>query len=143
MEKYDVSLKYIKIEITESVLMKSYNENLIILNEIKKLGGSIALDDFGTGYSSLAYLTLYPIDTLKIDKAFVSKIGLKKEGAIVDAIVAMAKSMSLSLIAEGVETRAHMEYLKALDCDAMQGFYFSKPLNAEESTLYLQQYRAH
>ena len=143
MSMYRIRGEQLSLEITESSLLDQSDAVVKLLEEIRQRQISISLDDFGTGYSSLAYLTLYPIDTLKIDKAFVSKIGLKKEGAIVDAIVAMAKSMSLSLIAEGVETRAHMEYLKALDCDAMQGFYFSKPLNAEESTLYLQQYRAH
>lgn len=128
MEKYDVSLKYIKIEITESVLMKSYNENLIILNEIKKLGGSIALDDFGTGYSSLNYLTKLPIDILKIDRSFiVDLMSSEKSRCIVKNIINLSHELGIEVIAEGVEEIEQVNYLKSINCDKIQGYYFSKP----------------
>lgn len=128
MEKYDVSLKYIKIEITESVLMKSYNENLIILNEIKKLGASIALDDFGTGYSSLNYLTKLPIDILKIDRSFiVDLMSSEKSRCIVKNIINLSHELGIEVIAEGVEEIEQVNYLKSINCDKIQGYYFSKP----------------
>lgn len=99
---------------------------------------SIALDDFGTGYSSLAYLTEYPIDVLKIDRAFVSKIGDQKQEAIVNAMIAMGKSMGLKLVAEGVETEEQVIYLQKQQCDFLQGFFFSRPLHPNQILQYLQ-----
>ena len=128
MEKYDVPLKYIKIEITESILMKSYDENVSILNEIKKLGGSIALDDFGTGYSSLNYLTKLPIDILKIDRSFiVDLMSNEKSRCIVKNIINLSHELGIEVIAEGVEDIEQVNYLKSINCDKIQGYYFSKP----------------
>lgn len=128
MNKYDVSLKYIKIEITESILMKSYNENISILNEIRKLGGSVALDDFGTGYSSLNYLTKLPIDILKIDRSFiVDLVDNEKNRCIVRNIINLSHELGIEVVAEGVEDIEQVNYLKSINCDKIQGYYFSKP----------------
>ena len=95
------------------------------------------MDDFGTGYSSLAYLAAYPIDILKIDRAFITKIGSTKDDAIVNAIIAMGKAMGMKLVAEGVENLEQIKYLKQQGCDYFQGYYFSRPLNAEDCTEFL------
>jgi sensor c-di-GMP phosphodiesterase-like protein len=96
------------------------------------LGIKIAVDDFGTGYSSLSYLQQFPINTLKIDKAFVSSINISKGGtSIVNAIVAMAKGLSLNLVAEGVETDPQLEYLRDLGCAEIQGWLFGKAESAD------------
>lgn len=137
LAKFNLSTENIQLELTESSLLDKSEHVIDLLNQIKQRKISIALDDFGTGYSSLAYLAAYPIDTLKIDKAFVSKIGNSKDEAIVNAIIAMGKAMGMSLIAEGVETEAQIEYLKNQGCDLFQGYYFSKPLTTSESTRYL------
>jgi EAL domain-containing protein (putative c-di-GMP-specific phosphodiesterase class I) len=107
---------------------------------LKERNISIALDDFGTGYSSLAYLTEYPIDILKIDRAFISKIGNAKQDAIVNAMIAMGKTIGLKVVAEGVETEQQCEYLKRQNCDILQGYLFAKPLTAVHATEYLQQH---
>ncbi|TCM67796.1 diguanylate cyclase/phosphodiesterase with PAS/PAC sensor(s) [Acinetobacter calcoaceticus] len=142
MSMYQVTGPQIALELTESSLLDHTDHVIELLKQIKQRQISISLDDFGTGYSSLAYLSQYPIDTLKIDKLFVSKIGNVRDGAIVDAIIAMAKAMGMNVIAEGVETRAQLEYLIKHECNVLQGFYFSKPLTALESTDYLNQYRS-
>jgi len=101
------------------------------LRKLTSLGIKIAIDDFGTGYSSLSYLQQFPINTLKIDKAFVSSIHTDEGGSsIVDAIVAMAKGLKLNLIAEGVETDPQLEYLKDLGCEEIQGYLFGKAESA-------------
>jgi len=126
---------YLELELTEGLLVQHTEENIEILQQLKTMGVRIAIDDFGTGYSSLSYLKRLPIDTLKIDRAFVEEIASgKKDAAIVDAIIAMAHSMSLHVIAEGVETEAQTQYLDSRRCQSVQGFYFSHPLAAEDIT---------
>jgi EAL domain-containing protein (putative c-di-GMP-specific phosphodiesterase class I) len=99
------------------------------------LGLALSIDDFGTGFSSLSYLHKFPIDTLKIDKSFVSGLGRENEGtAIVRTIIAMAKNLSLRTVAEGVETEAQYRFLLEEGCDAIQGYYFGRPLPASEVT---------
>ncbi|QIO05409.1 EAL domain-containing protein [Acinetobacter shaoyimingii] len=139
LSTYDVAPQSIELELTESSLVNKSEEVIELLNKIKERGIEIALDDFGTGYSSLAYLTDYPINTLKIDKSFISKIGKSKDEAIVNAIIAMGKALGLSLVAEGVETFEQIEYLQQRGCDFFQGYYFSKPLNSTQSTEFLNQ----
>ncbi len=118
------------IEITESVMLKYVDNALIALNEIKKLGISIHIDDFGTGYSSLSYLKKFPIDTLKIDKSFVDDIIDKDESGrlLVNTILSMGKSLNLTTVAEGVETKEQYEFLRDNGCDTIQGYYFAKPM---------------
>lgn len=123
----------LELEITESMVMHHVDKALAQLHEIKNLGVKIAIDDFGTGYSSLAQLKRFPIDTLKVDRSFIREVAHDLEDqAITDAIIAMGKSLSLTIIAEGVETREQHDFLQAHACDEMQGFYFSRPVAARD-----------
>ncbi|WP_338779911.1 EAL domain-containing protein [Metabacillus sp. FJAT-52054] len=118
-----------EIEITESAMIENKEETISKLNELKKLGIKISLDDFGTGYSSLSYLQELPIDVLKIDRSFINKINTSKQSnAILSSIIAIAKDLNLEIVAEGVETKEQLEFLEALHCPSIQGFYFSPPL---------------
>ena len=119
----------IELEITETLLMDQHQLVYEMLNRINEMGMRLSLDDFGTGYSSLSYLKRFPIDTLKIDRSFVRDICSDVDDkAIVTAIIAMARSLKLNIIAEGVETEAQLAFLKGQNCDAAQGFYFSEGL---------------
>ncbi len=129
----DLSPKYIELEITESALMEDVNKSNEILKELKKWGIEISIDDFGTGYSSLSYLKKFPIDTLKIDRSFVRDIlDDKDDAAIVSAIIAMANSLRLNVIAEGVETGEQLNFLAAEGCNEVQGYFLGKPIPAHE-----------
>jgi diguanylate cyclase len=104
-----------------------------LLHDIRKLGVRIAIDDFGTGYSSLAYLKKFPIHTLKIDQAFIADLTKDSDdAAIVESIISMARNLNLEVVAEGVETRDQVEFLKQIQCHEAQGYYFSKPLPPEQ-----------
>ncbi|ELY5690132.1 putative bifunctional diguanylate cyclase/phosphodiesterase, partial [Acinetobacter baumannii] len=138
LDTYHLDGSNLELEITESALLDNTDNVKKLLHSIKERNISIALDDFGTGYSSLAYLTEYPIDVLKIDRAFVSKIGDQKQEAIVNAMIAMGKSMGLKLVAEGVETKEQVIYLQKQQCDFLQGFFFSRPLHPNQILQYLQ-----
>lgn len=132
-EKTGMALKHLEIEITESVLMNSFEHNLMLINQMKELGCSIALDDFGTGYSSFNYLTQIPIDTLKIDKSFIDGIcSNEKDRCIADSIIDLAHKMNISVVAEGVEDNNQLQILQNQFCDTLQGFLFSKPLNSTD-----------
>ena len=123
----------LELEVTESVLMKDPELAAPILKSLREGGIQVSVDDFGTGYSSLSYLQQFPIDALKIDQSFVRRIADNPdETAIVSAIIAMGQSMHLRVIAEGVETREDLTFLKAHTCDEAQGYYFSRPVPAEE-----------
>ncbi|NVJ49609.1 MAG: EAL domain-containing protein [Gammaproteobacteria bacterium] len=129
LEQYQVNAEQIKIEITESLLMTNPRQVANVLSQLKELGLVISVDDFGTGYSSLSYLKRFAIDELKIDKEFISDIrSLTDEESIVNAILAMAKSLNMQVVAEGVETEIQVDYLTQHDCELLQGFWFSKPL---------------
>ena len=132
-EKTGMDLKHLEIEITESVLMNSFEHNLKLINQMKELGCSIALDDFGTGYSSFNYLTQIPIDTLKIDKSFIDGIcSNEKDRCIADSIINLAHKMDISVVAEGVEDNEQLQILQNQFCDTLQGYLFSKPLNSTD-----------
>ncbi|MCG8050372.1 MAG: EAL domain-containing protein, partial [Candidatus Thiodiazotropha endolucinida] len=134
----NLSTDYITLEITESLLMRDTDEAMTWLSDFKALGVSLSVDDFGTGYSSLSYLKRFPVDTMKIDRSFVSDLPDDIEDAtLVRTIVAMAQSLNLSLIAEGVETREQAEFLVETGCDNLQGFYYAKPMSAKELTRWL------
>ena len=123
----------LEIELTESLFMSDITPAVETLHRIKALGVNLSIDDFGTGYSSLSYLSRFPIDVLKIDRSFVSDIGLDaSESPIVASIITLAHNLKLAVIAEGVETAGQLDYLRRMGCDEMQGYYFSRPLPAEE-----------
>jgi len=132
-----LSADYLEVELTESCLMDDVTKNIDVLYEIKKMGVAISIDDFGTGYSSLSYLKKFPIDTLKIDRSFITNVQDRRGGdnaAIVTAIMALSHSLRLDVVAEGVETAQELAYLHALGCKTIQGFLFSKPLSVDEFT---------
>lgn len=122
----------LELELTESAIMTDAETNIAKLRELKALGLELAVDDFGTGYSSLSYLKRFPIDTLKIDQSFVADLASPDGAAIVDAILALAKTLNLRSIAEGIETEDQLRYLARKDCDLLQGFYFARPLYPED-----------
>ena len=124
----------LELEVTESLALQSVNATLATLHACKALGVKLAMDDFGTGYSSLAYLKQYPLDSLKIDQAFIRNITQDPgDAAITQAIVAMAHSFGMTVIAEGVETVEQLAFLRKLNCEEFQGYLFSKPVPAEEA----------
>ena len=120
---------YLELELTETMLMTHTEENIETLSRLKTLGLRIAIDDFGTGYSSLSYLKRLPVYILTIHRSFVAEVTDNwNDVAMVGAVTAMARSLGLHVIAEGVETIEQLEFLRADKCDEMQGFYFSHPL---------------
>jgi diguanylate cyclase (GGDEF)-like protein/PAS domain S-box-containing protein len=131
--RHNVDPALLELELTESALMSNAERTIGVLTNLKALGIKIAIDDFGTGYSSLAYLKRFPIDKLKIDIAFVRDITVNPDdAAIALAIISMAHSMKMQVIAEGVESRAQMAYLRRHRCDEIQGFHFSRALPARQ-----------
>ncbi|WNF37792.1 bifunctional diguanylate cyclase/phosphodiesterase [Bacillaceae bacterium IKA-2] len=132
IEEAKIEPSLIELEITESSIMEDTIGNIIKLNELKEMGIKLSLDDFGKGYSSLNYLKILPIDTLKVDKSFIQNIEYDpKEKVITESIIRMAKALGITVLAEGIENEIQCSLLQELDCDAMQGFYFSKPLSIE------------
>lgn len=122
----------LELELTESAIMTDAETNIEKLRELKALGLELAVDDFGTGYSSLSYLKRFPIDTLKIDQSFVADLDSADGAAIVDAIIALSKTLGLRVIAEGIEDKHQLAYLLGKDCDLLQGFYFARPIYPED-----------
>jgi EAL domain-containing protein (putative c-di-GMP-specific phosphodiesterase class I) len=127
--------RYLELELTESILMDDMAYTLETLNDLKAMGVELAIDDFGTGYSSLSYLKQFPIDRLKIDRAFVTGLPDDVEDQrITQAILAIAHSFNLTVVAEGVETPAQLRFLTGQGCDAGQGYLFGKPVAASKLT---------
>jgi EAL domain-containing protein (putative c-di-GMP-specific phosphodiesterase class I) len=128
----------LELELTESVLMKHPDSSAAILQRLRSRGVHVALDDFGTGYSSLSYLQKFPIDALKIDQSFVSRItGVGDDTSIVTAVISMAQNLNLRVVAEGVETIQQKDFLQAHACDEAQGFYFSRAVPPEQFATFL------
>lgn len=125
--------QYLELELTESLLLSGADMTLSVIQELSALGVTLAIDDFGTGYSNFGYLRQFRVSRLKIDRSFINKIAVNADdAAIANAIISMAKSMSLKVIAEGVEDEAQMSFLRAHLCDEIQGYYFSKPLPVDK-----------
>jgi len=123
----------LELELTETVLMKRAESTESVLKNLRAAGVHLAVDDFGTGYSSLSYLRKFPVDSLKIDQSFIRQItATPDDTAIIAAVIGMGRSLNLRVIAEGVETQAELEFLQAHQCDEAQGYYFSRPLPAQE-----------
>lgn len=132
LQETKLAPEYLELELTENVII-SHIEIINAVTELKKLGIYIAIDDFGTGYSSLSYLKKIPLDRLKIDSSFIQHIkDATDDEVIIRAVIAMAKSLKLEVLAEGVETQTQLDFLKTNQCGEVQGFYFSKPLTADE-----------
>ena len=125
----------LELELTEGVLMRNGAETIATLRELQAMGLTLAIDDFGTGYSSLSYLKRFRLDTLKIDRSFIQDLTSDSDsGAIVTALVALATSMKMSVVAEGVETLEQLAMLRELGCMRIQGYLFSRPLVREDAT---------
>jgi diguanylate cyclase (GGDEF)-like protein/PAS domain S-box-containing protein len=131
LKKVGLSPEYLQLELTENLIVKNTELTLKTMKKLKGLGINIAIDDFGTGYSSLGYLKELPIDTLKIDKSFVQDMTWD-DAAITNTIITLAQNLNLNVIAEGVETKEQAEFLSVRNCHLMQGFFFSRPIPAEE-----------
>ncbi len=129
---------YLELELTESLIMQDINTAIATMNELRSLGVTIAIDDFGTGYSSLMYLKKLPINKLKIDRYFIHNVvNDPQKAAITTALIQMGHNLNLQMIAEGVETESELEFLQKYNCDAMQGFLFSRPVAAGEFKKFL------
>jgi predicted signal transduction protein with EAL and GGDEF domain len=144
LERYDVAASLLEIEVTESAIMRDVGIAAALLGELRELGVRVAIDDFGTGYTSLGHLKRFPVDTLKIDRSFVADVVSGAfDGAVVRAVTTLARGLGVRTVAEGVETEEQFERLRALDCDVVQGFLFSRPLPAAACTsLLLTKYSA-
>ncbi|WNC70656.1 EAL domain-containing protein [Thalassotalea psychrophila] len=131
LEDTQLPANLLELELTESAIMTDVEENIVRLQQIKALGVGIAIDDFGTGYSSLSYLKKFPISTLKIDRSFITDIDTCSDAAaIVKAIIVLAETLNLAVIAEGVETKGQLKTLQSFNCSMIQGYLFSPPINA-------------
>ena len=133
LKEHNIPSHKIELEITEGILISDCRGADSVLTLLHALGFKLSLDDFGTGYSALSYLNNYHFDYLKIDRSFITNlIKNEKDKALIDAIVAMAHKLNLKVIAEGVENKEELSYLQSQNCDYIQGFYFSRPVDAEQ-----------
>jgi len=135
----DLAPQFLELELTESAVMYDPEESARILEQLSRIGVQISIDDFGTGYSSLSHLKRFPLDKLKIDRSFIRDVTRSTEDAsIVRAVISLAHSLKLKVIAEGVESGDQLEFLRELGCDQYQGYYFSPPLSAEELSAWME-----
>jgi EAL domain-containing protein (putative c-di-GMP-specific phosphodiesterase class I) len=142
LQESGLAAHYLEVELTESAVMTDPEESIRILEQLSRMGVMVSVDDFGTGYSSMTYLRRLPIDKLKIDRSFISDLSDSPQNAtIVRAIVSLAHSLNLKVVAEGVETREQLQFLTRLNCDQYQGHYFSPAVDAAEFTALLQSWQ--
>lgn len=140
-DKYGVAPKYLELEITENLFMDDVDELFEEMMQLKRCGFKIHMDDFGSGYSSLNMLRNAPVDTLKIDRFFLDEIMSTERGKIiVESSVRMAKQLGLAVIAEGVETKEQLDFLDSIDCDIVQGYYYSRPIPTDEFEVFIKDY---
>ena len=133
LEETGLEPRYLHLEITESMIMGDVNASIAILQELAIMGVRCSIDDFGTGYSSLSYLKKFPISALKIDRSFVRDIPADaNDASIAISIIALARSMNLNVVAEGIETEAQLIFLRDQGCFHGQGYYFSRPVPPED-----------
>ncbi|MCF2860046.1 EAL domain-containing protein [Pseudoalteromonas sp. SMS1] len=143
LTRYQLDTHFFELELTEGMLMKRTDETISLLRTLVDKGFVISIDDFGTGYSSLAYLTRFPLHTLKIDRSFIVDLPNDEEAALVcKSIIGLAKNLGLNLIAEGVETEQQNQFLAAENCDVIQGYYFAKPMPVDEFLVWLDAFNA-
>jgi EAL domain-containing protein (putative c-di-GMP-specific phosphodiesterase class I) len=135
VEAAGVEASCLKLEITENAFVRERSQAIELLHRLRAMGLTLSLDDFGTGYSSLAYIKHFPVQELKIDRSFVTNVLHDvNDAAIAQAVVALAHGMRLGVVAEGVESREQLDFLRRLGCDAVQGYLLSRPLAAEAVT---------
>lgn len=140
LEETGLEPQWLEIEITENTIMQNADFALEAIQGLRNLGVRLSMDDFGTGYSSLSYLQKYPFHTIKIDQSCIQSLpNNSQNGAIISAIIALGQSLQLRVVAEGVETLQQLELLRKLHCEEIQGFWFSRPLKAEDATQFLMQ----
>jgi EAL domain-containing protein (putative c-di-GMP-specific phosphodiesterase class I) len=133
LQESGVEAHSLELELTESIIMQNAEFTIKVLSELQAMGVKVAIDDFGTGYSSLSYLKHFPVNTLKIDRCFIQDVTTDRHDAAISlAIIDLAHSLSLEVIAEGVETLEQIQFLKENDCNQIQGYFFSPPLPATE-----------
>jgi diguanylate cyclase (GGDEF)-like protein len=133
LDEAGIEARFLEVELTESAVMSDAEKSIAILEQLSSMGVLVSVDDFGTGYSSMSYLRRFPIDKLKIDRVFIDEIVSRPEDAsIVRAIVSLAHSLRLKVVAEGVETPAQLDFLKTAGCDEYQGYHYSRPLSAAD-----------
>ena len=138
LRQHAVDPGQIELELTESILMDKVDDTIAVLRDIKALGCTISIDDFGSGYSSLSYLYRFPIDKLKIDRAFIQNMHSAPQNlAVTNAIIGLGHTLGLQVVAEGVERAADLELLRAAGCDELQGFYYSRALPAAEAQAWM------
>jgi diguanylate cyclase (GGDEF)-like protein len=141
LKDMQINPEFLELEITESAVMHDPEEVIRSLHQLSQHGMKLAIDDFGTGYSSLAYLKKFPVDTLKIDKAFITDVSSDNDDvAIVEAVLGLGKHFNMKVVAEGIEDEAQLEFLKSQGCDIAQGYFISKPLSADQYTQWLQRW---
>ena len=137
LEENGLQAHHLELEITESTIMETADITIAMLLRLKQLGIALAVDDFGTGYSSLAYLKRFPIDRLKIDRSFIMDLETDpSDAAIATAVIALAHSLGLSVVAEGVETQGQSDFLRQQGCDSVQGYFYSRPVPAEAAAAF-------
>src|SRR3990170_3631564 len=131
----------LELELTETVVMQNAAETIVMFDRIDAMGVRLSIDDFGTGYSSLAYLKRFPLSSLKIDRAFINDLTIDADDALITkAMINLSHDLNLSVVAEGVETEAQLSFLRAHGCDVLQGYYFSKPLDASQCEQFMMGY---
>jgi EAL domain-containing protein (putative c-di-GMP-specific phosphodiesterase class I) len=133
LDKFNIKTHQLEIELTESSLVKTYDQSFAILKQIEEMGLRVTMDDFGTGYSSLSYLKNIPLSCLKIDKSFISDINQDENAdKLIESIISIAHGLGLEVVAEGVEEKHQVDHLIALNCEYLQGYYFSRPVPQNE-----------